>query len=733
MVAGAAPLLLYLYVPLRWIAFSKWPLLPGIGRSSAIYHGMVHVWYEAPLNADLLMRYVLGLGDYAVSFLSGGWQQALRLLDQVAPYWLREIPWALLALAGAGALRLARIDALLVTGMGGFSILLILMVSYITQGKNDAYLLPAFWTAFIWVAFALSLALDSLLVLYTRLLKSTSAARFDRQTIRAASLLVLLTLFGLLGQRYATADLSRASETARAWEINLKHPLETGAGLLGHWSDLTPLWYLQQIEERRPDLVGLFPPDTDRIIAPWLQDDRPLYLAAPLHGWALDLPGRFDLMPWGRLVRILPKGQDVPCPPQLNALETSSTWPFRIVGWSIEKPLHSEQPGILSFCWEARNDLPRATFLRLRLRALDMDNAVAINEPLLSIWYLLSHVAAGAVGLAVIPVRLPIGTPPGRYWLDLVPYVLHDAGPEDGPDVGPVVLGETVVAPTGQLLPGHLTDEIVPIVAPRAGPLTLRGWRVSRQPVRPGDPLQIELLWEVRSPLSTPLLLALGFRDIMNGAIVGLIYTASLVVPEDARLAGSILRSSHSLRTPRGRGERLYLIEPSVWEGDTHLLWWPTIRWLIPLVRVHDRPHEDTVPSSAITLRATFGELAALVGREPLPANLHPNQALTVVLYWQVQQETDRSHAVFVHLLDATGKIIAQHDGIPGHQALPTTIWVAGEVIRDEHTIVLPPTLSVGRFTLRVGLYDPVRGERLAVISDLPVVDRSLEIATIWV
>ncbi|MGC8781437.1 MAG: protein O-mannosyl-transferase family, partial [Anaerolineae bacterium] len=523
--AGAAPLLLYLYVPLRWIAFGGWPPLPEIGRSSAIYHGMVHVWYEAPLNADLLVRYILGLGGYAASFLAGGWQQALRLLNQVAPYWLREVPWALLALAGAGTIGLARIDAALLAGMGGFSVLLILMVSYITQGKNDAYLLPAFWTIFLWTGLALAPALDGVSALRTKLQKAGPDARFSRRMTWAATLLVLLAMFGLLGQRYAAADLSRASETARTWEVYLKHPLETGAGLLGHWSDLTPLWYLQQIEGRRPDLVGLFPPDTDRIIAPWLRSGRPLYLVAPLHGWALDLPSRFDLMPWGRMVRILPKGAVVPCPPPSNPLATPPTWPLRITGWSIEEPLRSEQPGILSFCWEARTALPRETFLRLRLRSPAANNELAINEPLLSTWYPLSHVAANTVGLGVIPVRLPLGALPGRYQLDLVPYVLHDDGPEEWPGVEPLALGAVTVAPAGQFLPGYLADEVTPVVSPTAGPLALRGWRVSQQPVRPGDPLRLELLWEVRSPVNGPLTIALSLRNVANGRTVGPAHT----------------------------------------------------------------------------------------------------------------------------------------------------------------------------------------------------------------
>ena len=57
---------------------------------------------------------------------------------------------------------------------------------------------------------------------------------------------------------------------ANDWEVTLAHPLDSQAALLAHWSDLTPLWYMQQIEGKRQDLLGLFPPDPDAVIQPWL-------------------------------------------------------------------------------------------------------------------------------------------------------------------------------------------------------------------------------------------------------------------------------------------------------------------------------------------------------------------------------------------------------------------------------------------------------------------------------
>lgn len=86
-----------------------------------------------------------------------------------------------------------------------------------------------------------------------------------------------------------------------------------------------------------------------------------------------------------------------------------------------------------------------------------------------------------------------------------------------------------------------------------------------------------------------------------------------------------------------------------------------------------------------------------------------------VTLYWQAHTKIEGHYAVFVHLLDAEGQRIAQHDGDPVDGACPTWIWQPGELFEDVHQI---PTDNLrahqGPYRLAVGWYDRVSGERLA-------------------
>ena len=123
----------------------------------------------------------------------------------------------------------------------------------------------------------------------------------------------------LLWNRYTKSDLSRWTNTHDDWEVALAHPLD-GPGPAGPLERLDAVVVHAQIEGKRQDLLGLFPPDPDAVIQPWLERGKSLFLAAPLNEYAPDLAQRYRLMPWGKLVRILLPEQNASCPRQFRRL-----------------------------------------------------------------------------------------------------------------------------------------------------------------------------------------------------------------------------------------------------------------------------------------------------------------------------------------------------------------------------------------------------------------------------
>jgi hypothetical protein len=92
-----------------------------------------------------------------------------------------------------------------------------------------------------------------------------------------------------------------------------------------------------------------------------------------------------------------------------------------------------------------------------------------------------------------------------------------------------------------------------------------------------------------------------------------------------------------------------------------------------------------------------------------------PGDSILLALQWQSIHAVNNNYQVFVHLLDENNNKIAQRDGQPVQWLRPTSTWHAGEEIADHYGLLLPDTLPTGRYTIAVGLYDPVTGQRLPV------------------
>ena len=110
---------------------------------------------------------------------------------------------------------------------------------------------------------------------------------------------------------------------------------------------------------------------------------------------------------------------------------------------------------------------------------------------------------------------------------------------------------------------------------------------------------------------------------------------------------------------------------------------------------------------------SNLGDQVDLLGYGVEPTSPTVKETMQLTLYWQARAEMDADYTVFIHLVDGRGNIVAQHDGQPDSGTYPTSQWLPGEVVVDEHALVPAPGYGPGEYTLVVGLYDREDGERL--------------------
>ncbi|MCS6836267.1 MAG: glycosyltransferase family 39 protein [Anaerolineae bacterium] len=114
---------------------------------------------------------------------------------------------------------------------------------------------------------------------------------------------------------------------------------------------------------------------------------------------------------------------------------------------------------------------------------------------------------------------------------------------------------------------------------------------------------------------------------------------------------------------------------------------------------------------------AALGDSVRLVSAGLNSAAFKSGEVLALRLFWETSAPLATSYAVFVQLLDESGRLVAQRDSAPMDGFAPTTAWPVSAVVEDRHALLLMDRqgspLPAGTYRLIVGLYDPTTGARL--------------------
>jgi len=101
-----------------------------------------------------------------------------------------------------------------------------------------------------------------------------------------------------------------------------------------------------------------------------------------------------------------------------------------------------------------------------------------------------------------------------------------------------------------------------------------------------------------------------------------------------------------------------------------------------------------------------------LLGYATGEATLRPGEKLPVTLFWQALGTGERDYVLTIQLQDSQGKLWGLAE-TPGDY--PTSRWSAGELVKGQYAVRLPPDAPDGEYKLLVGLFDPATRARLAV------------------
>ncbi|MGB8646671.1 MAG: DUF2723 domain-containing protein, partial [Anaerolineae bacterium] len=625
------PLLLYLYFPLRAAQLASPALLPGWPENVA--RGLVSPFY--PDNASGLWAYFVGGSFY--STVTGHWQWTPdKLVSGFVTTILQSVNWQLALVAILGIIWLSMRRPRLVIWLTGSALLLLLLaVQYSVLGLDAIgqfssyareYYLPAFIMLVILAAWGLDGVLRAGFMLANSALPNSVRGstrdksafnRFRQQdpfiaptSWRGVAATVAVTIIICVFMGVTIADLishrsdaltQRSAEIEAKWQEIKAYPPEVGSILIGHWGDLTPLWYYQYAEGWRPDLLTIHPPDEERVKQA-LATSKSLYLAGALLNWA---PGitQYNLMPWGPLVRVSQKNFSPASPlkqtadiifqgehPVLHLLSYETDRATASVGDSIE----------VNAFWRAFDTTALDDYVVSLSLVGDETATQRQTFPPVVNWLPGGQLKSGQYALSNYRYTIPWGTPPGSYHLRMDVYSLKEARNLDIVTEGEKVEQREFAAI--QVKPPLAYPDSAPSDHSEGvnlgGRVQLLGYNGDLNQVTTGDSPTIELLWKStgrsQSDLSVDFYLEnAGERPKIGSGSLNAKY------PSERWLTGEIVRGVQTLVIPADLPEGVYELKAEVRDGTQPLLVAGQDYSMFHMEWVHvvERAHNYTLPA----------------------------------------------------------------------------------------------------------------------------------------
>jgi hypothetical protein len=255
--------------------------------------------------------------------------------------------------------------------------------------------------------------------------------------------------------------------------------------------------------------------------------------------------------------------------------------------------------------------------------------------------------------------------------------------------------------------------------------ITLVDALLDRRQAEPGEQLDLLLLWRAVKPIAHNYSVAVRLLDPQ-----GKVWWEQQGWPAGAptstwEVARRIWYDHHAPALPKEMPTGLYRLELYLTDPDTQaklpartIVTGESMGEIIPITYVQVGSLLDT-PLHLLPAQADFGGQLLLVGSN-LPAQVaaKPGDEVLITLHWRARSQPAKNYTGFVQLLDAQGRLVAQHDQPLTNNFIPATLWQPGLTVADDYQLRLPLEVNAGSYRLIVGLYDSATGVRLPVQVD---------------
>jgi uncharacterized membrane protein len=290
-----------------------------------------------------------------------------------------------------------------------------------------------------------------------------------------------------------------------------------------------------------------------------------------------------------------------------------------------------------------------------------------------------------------------------------------------------------VTGESGILVQGYLTHkepsyEIPPLEQPLNVSLddqvTLLGYERDSASVAAGEPFDLTVYWQPEERLNVDYHLFYGLFDgqgrlwVQGDEVpIGPLYRPS------RWMVGEVMRHPIRLTVPVGTPPGEYSFQVGMYnprtgqwmEVEDQILAVQGVRVGLGSVQVIKPSSWPGLPAMQHRVEVHFSGQMELLGYN-LPVLTAPSGGtIPLDLFWRSRGDSLGDYVVFTQLVDGEGRILVCQESVPVDGAYPTTLWARGEIVRDQHDLVIAANVPGGEYHLLVGLYPAAGGEWLRV------------------
>ncbi len=268
--------------------------------------------------------------------------------------------------------------------------------------------------------------------------------------------------------------------------------------------------------------------------------------------------------------------------------------------------------------------------------------------------------------------------------------------------------------------------------------VTLLGYEISAETVKPGQSLDVELYWQVNAQPPGNYVLFVHLFDEAGTMVAqrdthpGLgNFPTSLWQPGDRFVDTVRIHLPETAYAPENATLSIGLYDPDGYRLAVKNAAGDANGDSLNLAQVKIDPNEGQFPNA---LGKDFANDILLLGYDYDRRLLSAGEKLGVTLYWRALRDVDADYVMRIRLIDDDGQERAAYDRRPGSGKMPTDTWLDGQIVKRTHGLPIPADAPAGRYRVDLTVVNAGSGQRVSILAEEGhQVDAHLPLAEIFV